>query len=92
MKDCAGCASIIGLVHRCSAFEGDDALGPELDKQDDEQDHIGLSSERVGWVKPLDPLLQEADQCGACKCAPDIANTTDHNGHETLDDIVRPHL
>jgi len=38
---------VMSSVRRRSALEGDDAFGPELDEQDDEQDHVGLRSERV---------------------------------------------
>jgi hypothetical protein len=44
---------------RGAALEGDDALGAELDEQDDEEDHVGLRGQRVGGVQPLDALLQE---------------------------------
>src|SRR6056297_4230868 len=50
---------------RRAALEGDDALWPELDEQDHEQDHVGLGRQGVGRVQPFDPFLEKADHPGA---------------------------
>ncbi len=37
----------IALILRCPALEGDDAAWPELDKEDNENDHVGLRRQGV---------------------------------------------
>ena len=48
---------------------------PELDEEDHEEDHVGLRSQSVRGVHPLDPLLQEANQRSARPSVPKILPT-----------------
>ena len=75
-----------------AALEGNDAPWPELNEDDDKDDHIGLRRQRVRGVQELDPLLEPTDHRRPRQRAPDIADAAHNDGHEALNDIVAAHL
>ena len=75
----------MSVFHR-PALESKQTTRSPLDEQDDEHQHQHLAQHCTGiW---FEELVDDPEAERPCKCAPQIADTTEDDDHETVDDVA----